>query len=280
MKIMRAAQLLGLAMAAAVGVGFAACSGGETSGASPTTTGSTTTQGGHGGATTTSSSGGGGSAPLTCSVAYTNITDGVCDLLSQNCEPGRVCGVATMGGVKTICRSSSGGLKDKGMACQGDAECKDGLFCYVSRCSPYCCPATDEPCGGGTCDINVSFGSGKYAMACSYSQACVLFQGQCPDGEDCHISNAQQGLAVCEVPSDSYVAEGEVCLYRNDCGDAQQCNKAPPDLGDGDTGRCRYNCLVDSWQGLTPGLGGCPATQTCTSLGASQLPNIGLCTLA
>ena len=277
---MRAAKSLGLAIAIAVAVGgsFAACSGTDTSNPATTTTHQTTTQGGSGGTTTTSSSGGGGGAPLTCAGTYTNITDGTCDLLAQNCPDGRSCDVSTMGGVKTYCRASAGGLKDIGSPCQSPAECKDHLICIDSKCSAYCCPTTDEPCAGGTCDIHVNFGSGKYAMACSYSQACELFLGQCPEGEDCHIANGAQGLVVCDAPSGTSVPEGGACEYRNDCGDSMQCNHTPPDTGDGgNLGACRFNCKVDTWQSLTPGLGGCPGNQTCNDLTYGQLPNIGVC---
>jgi hypothetical protein len=278
---MRAAKSLGVAIAVAVAVGggFAACSGTDSNGNPTTTTNTTPT--GTGGTTTTSGSGGsggGGGAALTCDVVYTNITDGVCDLLAQNCPNGGTCDVSTMNGVKTYCRPGSGGLKNIGAACQSASECKDRLFCIDSKCSAFCCPSTDEPCAGGSCDIHITFGGNSYAMACSFSQACELFQGQCPEGEDCHITNGSQGLVVCDQPSGAAVPEGGACEYRNDCGDSMQCNHIAPDNGDGGTvGVCRFNCLVDNWQALTPGLGGCPATETCHDLSYGQLPNVGVC---
>ena len=267
-------MVLGIALLA-VGIGFGACSGDDPGGAGPSTTTQTTSAGGST-TTSSSSSGGGGQGPIQCSDTYTTIT-GECDLLKQDCPPGDECAVKTMGGTGSTCRSAQNGLKDRGMQCTSPSECMNGMVCANNRCSPFCCPSTDEPCGSGTCDVQLNFAAGQWAMVCSYLQSCTLFAHQCTSPQECHIGDVNLGVAVCDSPSDSHVGEGEVCQYRNDCGDDQICNRSGADLGDGgNLGKCRYLCQVDG-QSLAPGEGGCPASQTCTTLSKPALPNIGKC---
>jgi hypothetical protein len=125
----------------------------------------------------------------------------------------------------------------------------------------------------------VAYGNGSFAFVCTYPQACVLFTpGSCPNGEECHIKDGPQGTVVCSAPSGSQVPEGGECEYLNDCGDSLQCTNIPPDGVDAGAGSsCRYNCKVDTWQTLEPGLGGCPANQTCDDFEYAALPNIGIC---
>jgi hypothetical protein len=143
------------------------------------------------------------------------------------------------------------------------------------------------PCGSGRCDVHLNVGDGKFAMMCSYNPACELFQDDCEDEPpdkimDCHIADAEEGLAVCDQRSSNWVDEGGPCFYRNDCGDSQICHRGPPDADPdaGIAGRCRYLCIVSDWQNLTPGLGGCPQTpgpQTCHDGGAQAFPDVGIC---
>lgn len=227
-------------------------------------------QGGTGGSNPTSASSGG----LTCSEEYTNIPKGECDLLAQDCASGTFCGVATVDGAKTTkCVPDLGGVKDKGADCVSNSECKSGLTCVDNHCSPFCCPATDEPCDGGTCDVNLNFEMGKtaFAMACSYLTICDLFAGNCAEGMDCHLSDATACLAVCDSPSDNAVSEGGDCMYRNDCGESQLCNNNSPDMG-----VCRYFC--DTTKADQPaGKGGCPQDRMCKPAGGTGCSNLGLC---
>lgn len=214
------------------------------------------------------------SGGLSCMENYTSIPTGECDLLQQNCPSGSFCVVDKVNGmVTTKCVPDQGGLKDKGVECTTNSECKGGLNCVDKHCSPFCCPGTNEPCGGGTCDVNLSFDIDKtlFAMTCSYSVSCDLFAGNCAQGSDCHISDASACLAVCDAPSDQAVAEGGKCMYRNDCGDSQICNKNQPD-----DGVCRFFCKTKS-MGLTPGKGGCPSGQSCKAISGTGCADLGLC---
>jgi hypothetical protein len=215
----------------------------------------------------TSSSAGGA---LTCSEAYTDIT-GDCDLLAQDCPQGQWCDVS---GTTAACVPTTGSLKTIGMKCS-QGECAAGMRCVGNYCSPYCCPATDEPCGEGTCDIHLTFGT-SYAMMCSFNAACTLFAGDCPDGMDCHIGDADSGLAVCDLPSAGMVGEGEVCIYRNDCGESQICNKNGNDK-DGENGKCRNLCIVSKWEQLEVPKGGCLAERVCTMVNAGTFMDLGMC---
>lgn len=241
----------------------------------PTTTSSTTNTTWV--PTTTTTTGAGGEAPLTCTQEYTNIT-GACDLLQQNCGEGFICQQSSSTGEAT-CLDGNGGLKGLGAPCDKALECRNGLWCVDGRCTPYCCPASDEPCGGGRCDVHLDMGDGYWVMACSYNLSCTLFAHDCPTGEECHISNRAQGLSVCDQPSPTPVGEGEPCEYRNDCGDSMVCNSSSPDVDPdaGVGGRCRYHCRVSVFSSLVPGSGGCLEGQSCIDMHVAALPDIGIC---
>lgn len=277
--VMRSFFALGLAFVA-LGMLHAGCSESAEDDDDHTTSTPTATTTGTGSTTTSSTSGSGGSggsAPLTCSQPVTNV-EGECDLLAQDCPDGYWCTIPRLvNPPAATCIPHMGGLKPAGSACEFATECALGLNCVDSKCSAVCCPPTDEPCGDGTCDIHVSLGGGLWVMYCSYNPSCHIFQHDCPqtptgDPMDCHVQDQQQGLAVCDERSDSWVDEGGPCEYRNDCGDSQRCNRTPPD-----NGICRYHCKVDSWETEAVGDGGCPAAQHCVDLGWPAFPNLGQC---
>jgi hypothetical protein len=68
-------------------------------------------------------------------------------------------------------------------------------------------------------------------------------------------------------------------MFINDCPTMEDCH----DLADGNGAICRFYCYTDMARGEgTPGLGGCPAGQTCiTMLGNTAIdfgvPGVGLC---
>jgi hypothetical protein len=255
-----------------VGLGSAcaliACDNDETtdddggSGGDPTTTTTSSTT------VATSTSGAGGNPPITCEggTAPTNIPEGDCNLLNQNCPAGTGCapinGASTTGCVQ-------GGLKEAGMGCANNNECMGGTSCVFGKCAAFCCPNNHQPCGGGFCNVNVDYGMGAYAYVCSYPTVCQLFEdNQCSANEDCHPM-WNEGIATCVQPSSNPVGEGEPCQYINDCGDMQTCDKAV-------NGVCRYACDLANFASLDPGKGGCAnASQTCTTFG--QIPGVGLC---
>jgi len=306
---MNVKSLLGVGFLS-VALGFLACSATKsgsddddaTTHTTTTTTHSTTTTtstglgamggtgGGTGGTISTGGAGGGGGsggqASGDCPDQVSSIT-GECDLFKQDCAPGKMCAVTSSGSggatpAAASCVTAQNGLKDRGMSCQGDTECMNGMLCISNRCSPYCCPTTGAPCGTGTCDVHLTFNDNDatWAMVCGYDISCQLFEHQCQTPAECHLSQADQGISVCDAPSASHVAEGEVCTYRNDCGDDEMCNRNGADLGNGGTtGKCRYLCKVDTWQSLMVGNGGCVAGQPCNNMGIAALPNLGVCML-
>ena len=247
------------------GEGGAAGAGGATT----TTTSTTTTT-----TTTTTSTGTGGAAPITCAQKYTSIVGGPCDLLQQDCGPGETCRPwsTANGGWTTKCLVNSG-LKSRGATCHGDAECEAHLFCtgtqkVAGQCAPVCCPANDEPCGGGKCNLSVSLGGNDFLYQCTYLTACTLLtKDACAAGEDCHLQDAKQGYAACVAPSGANVPEGGACQYINDCGDMQLCAQ----------GLCRYNCYLGAaGQGVAAGLGGCPVGETCVE-SQTGIDGVGVC---
>ncbi|MFP6683958.1 MAG: hypothetical protein VB934_04565 [Polyangiaceae bacterium] len=239
-------------------------------GAGGSTAPSTPSSGGSGSVGGAGPGGMGSGAGLTCTEAYTDMT-GDCDLLAQDCPTGFWCNVV---GEAAACVASTGSLKGIGAECfQG--QCAAGLRCLEKFCSPYCCPASNEPCGEGTCDVHVTFGM-KYAMMCSFNAGCTLFEGNCPEGQYCHIGDADAGLAVCDLPASSFVAEGEVCKYRNDCGESQLCNKNGSDKN-GENGVCRHLCKPSDWENLDPGKGGCAADRKCKPANAGSFMDLGIC---
>ncbi len=251
-------------------------SGSAGAGASTSSNSATST----GTSTNSSSSVTTGGGTLTCSAEYTNIPKGDCDLLAQDCPEGMWCDVSKDGtNYSTKCAPAGGGLKDKGVACSGPSECQAGLKCAAGKCTPYCCPDTDQPCDGGSCNIILSFDEAKMfrAFVCSYNDSCELFKGDCPGDTECHVEDPDAGLAVCHPPAPSAVGEGEQCEYVNDCGDSMLCNKNGVDNMD-PYGKCRHLC--DSTKLMeAAGKGGCLEGRECVPVTAQGFPNLGICML-
>jgi hypothetical protein len=272
-RVILPALVFGCALAA-----FAACSsesdpetasGPSTSSAGGGTTSSTTT--------TSTASSGGGSGPIVCMAPYTDVIKDECDMLQQDCGPGLTCRpVETANGWRTKCRNGPG-LKGPGKSCITDNECEAGLFCIGapnSWCAPICCPSNNEPCGNGACNSNVTLvgmmSANAFVMMCSFSPQCeLLTENACKVGEECHLSDASQGLATCIPPSDAQVEEGGSCAFLNDCKNMQHCTD-PPDRV------CRYYCLLSPQGGEPLGLGGCPANQMCAPANLG-VQGIGVC---
>ena len=54
------------------------------------------------------------------------------------------------------------------------------------RCSPVCCPTTNEPCGvNGICNVDSPFGTFS-AQTCSYLASCTRFAAECGDEANCY----------------------------------------------------------------------------------------------
>jgi hypothetical protein len=264
-----------LAAGTAVAAIVAACGNddGKTSSTSDNTVGPTSTSAG---AMTgsTSSTGGGGAAPIPCNTPVFDGMPGPCDLLQQDCPPGQQCDVV---GNTTGCVTASNGLIVKGGDCSQDNECSAGLRCVDCKCTPYCCVDNDLPCEGGLCDISLDFGNGTHAYTCSFKESCTLFEmtcGQTPCGiTKCHAVDFMNGLAVCDLPAPGMEkAEGEGCMYRNECGESAHCNTTEQPAV------CRDLCDLTNWMSLTPSTGGCVAMRTCQMIsGGDGFPNVGIC---
>lgn len=266
---MRFGEAFVVAFACALGCG------GETETSSASTIDGTGGAGGTtttaaGGSTATGGSGGGG--PLTCDSdpPYSTVPVVECDLLAQDCPAGSACEPAASGSAFVTKCVSESGLKPMQASCAKHDECQSGLYCVFGQCSPACCPTTNEPCNGGTCNTSISFGDDE-VFVCSFLTSCELFTANaCPAPQGCHVLKAQ-GIAVCIDPAANSAAEGESCTYVNECGDMQSC--WPPGFAGA---VCRFFCDVAGGGGKPAGLGGCPAGQTCNTA-VTGIDGVGVC---
>src|SRR5689334_4949211 len=154
---MRAYRWLVIALVATVAASVVpSCQGGQ----------QTTTGPGGGGSSShssASSSGTGGdtdSGPVQCDSTYSTFPKGECDVLQQDCPPGKTCKpVPANGDYTTKCVLASG-LKTAGEPCFSDSECDAKLFCVGgqldAKCAAVCCESIKDYCNGGTC--NFTFG--------------------------------------------------------------------------------------------------------------------------
>jgi len=214
--------------------------------------------------------GSGGSVPLTCDADVTNAESGPCDILAQDCDPGYGCKLVGLGSPPKPKCVAQPGLKTIGQSCPTgqDDECLAGLICRGLICTAYCCPSTDLPCNGGACSTLDQAGSGITAFICNFDEQCALFNpDSCPAGKDCHVADPTQGLATCSTTLPGQSAEGEACMYINDCPDSLDCFN----------GICRYYCHHTAPESMNaPGLGGCPPGRTCAMVDLG-IPDVGIC---
>ena len=207
---------------------------------------------------------GGGSTGIQCFGQYTDIPPGECDLLLQDCGPGMGCHATVVGANVTVACTPDPGLKGPGDLCVNDSSCQAGNYCVFGRCSPICCPSSNEPCGAnGLCNVNSPFG-GSTAQTCSYLPSCTLFTGECEGESNCYPL-MDDGNSVCAPIQGAVGGLGEPCANINDCEDSMIC-----------LGNCTWACYLDG-QGLAPGAGGCPAGETCQAEGSNPPQNVGVC---
>ena len=271
-RLICGASILALAVPLACGSdgngttnGTTTTTSGSTGGAGTTTTTSNMTD------TTTTSSGGG---MISCNAEYTNVTEGDCDLLQQDCDTGLFCSVNT-DGTKTVCLPNGSGVKGAGVPCEANTECKSGMYCVDKLCSPVCCKDNNEPCEGGNCDVTLNLNQGSsWVSVCSYLTSCQLFKGECPADTYCHIADADEGLAVCDKASPNLVDEGEPCQFRNDCKESAYCDEVD-DMTK--KGTCRHLCDATDWETLQPEKGGCLPNRKCVAAQSDGFPNLGIC---
>lgn len=202
---------------------------------------------------------------IACFGAYTNIPMGECDLLRQNCAGGMACEPIQMGANWTTQCVPQKGLKGAGDSCVNNDSCAGGLHCVFDRCSPICCPSSNEPCGvSGVCNVNTPFGQFQ-AQTCSYLESCNLFTGECGDSANCYPL-MDDGNSVCAPITGPTNGVGGSCSAINECEDSMVC------LG----GTCTWACYLDG-DALPEGQGGCPAGQTCVENGSNPPQNVGVC---
>lgn len=234
------------------------------------------TKGGGGAATTTitvtTSSAEPDAGPLTCAGNASTVPLGACDPLQQDCPPGKTC--RPNGSQYTTACMPANGLKSASEACASDKECDAKLFCVFGKCSPVCCPESNEPCGSGLCDATQSYGS-YLIYFCHFAPRCnLLTEGACEPGTGCHIEDGKQGLATCSAPAATATGDQGACKYINDCPDMEQC-WGPP----GGQSVCHFLCWTDASGDALPGLGGCPAGQTCRNKSGNASINYGVAKL-
>jgi hypothetical protein len=283
---MTAHRWLGASLAIGIAAaGFTSCK--RSAGATSSATGSGGATGGgasSGGVTGGGTPGTGGTTgdagPIVCTAQNTNIPKtGACDLINQDCPPGQTCKPVLVNGATTTGCIPQSGLKAAGEDCYGANECDAKLICVGSpqgTCVAFCCNNGDsEPCNGGLCNTQVSFGTGgAFAYVCNYGQRCTLLAPDpCPPGLDCHIENASQGLALCGKPSPTPVGEQGLCHFLNDCATMEDCYALP----DGTESVCLYYCAVSGpHTSAAPGLGGCPSGEACETSYEGQTINTGV----
>jgi hypothetical protein len=243
----------------------------STGGAGTGGTGST----GTGGATSSTGAGQVDAGPIVCksTSSFSTVPKGSCDILQQDCPSGQTCAPRQVGAdFQTVCVGLTG-LKTAGELCYSDGECDAKLFCIDTKCTPVCCRDNDEPCNGGTCDINVAFGTHNI-FVCHFAPKCdLLTPNACPTGLDCHIEDTTQGLATCGSPNGTTGPELSPCMFLNDCGTMQQCFQSDS--------LCHYYCNPGDTT-KAPGLGGCPPYEDClTKYNGADLglgvAGLGLC---
>ena len=281
---MRFGIKLGASIAmAALGMGLAGCPSSEGEGTGGASSASTADgAGGAGGAgqggtssvgstaSSSSTSGAGGGEFVDCPSSPINFSSGECDVLNPDCPAGKTCYPVkgSNGNMTTKCINWSG-VKTLGAACTANEECAAGLFCGF-YCSPPCCPTA----GVSDCDCSITGAGfeiqGATIQLCNYLPNCDLFVADsCSKypGSQCHLQKISEGLATCAPPAVDQMPpmEGKTCGFINDCEAMQTCQN----------GKCRYNCLVDSFMEHAVAEGGCPDGQKCSVL--LQGNNIGVC---
>ena len=269
-------------LAVACGDSGSGGSGGDGTGNGPSSGGNG--QGGsgansQGGGPSVGGSGNGGSPPLEpCPSEVSDVPQIECDLYLQNCPNGGTCDIGegdpsnqTYEPV-AMCFAQDG-LKGIGDSCTEPAECEAKLTCVGNKCSPFCCPENPDSCGGGTCSVDVHLfdsegnDSGFLFKGCSFAPTCDLFTpGSCEaPGESCYLTG--KGQTGCSQTGD--LDDGAACVYLNDCLAGMAC------IGSAEA-FCHFLCQEGS-EAQPPGMGGCPAGQTCNTALTSGFEGLGFC---
>ena len=214
-----------------------------------------------------------------CSPANTK-----CDLVLQDCPAQQECVVSSSNGTECRAVEASQQLPLGRACCPGTSSnpCLPGLSCVgqpctdagttTARCSPACCKGNDQACGksdpegiSGACDLTLvdTTTSTPLHDVCTYRTRCKPFKAEpCKAGETCLVED-KAGTATC---IDSFgKTNRQSCSFANEGADGFI------GLGGADAGPCHTVCLLPgavhpfdaSVEMGGPGLGGCPASETC-----------------
>jgi len=176
------------------------------------------------------------------------------------CQTGCGCDLqCAVVGAGTAC-VPTGGAKLIGSTCQpGSSECAPGLACLeelcgtgLGRCYRYCNDAS--VCPSGVCGIPIE---GSDQHVCNIGDlACDPYaRTGCPDPAlNCYVTSPNH--TACDCPTGKNVAQGESCMYYNDCALGLACIKM------GAAARCFKLCRNASdcagCTGLGASIGYCP----------------------
>ena len=267
------------------GAGYGDCTGCEGSdggGAGGSSGGAGEGGGGAGGTSGTGGSSGGtggtsdGGATCPAGEATDAVTD-ECDLILQDCPPGRTCSIEPTdgGSYRTVCADLGSGTKQLSDLCDFHSDCAPGLRCTLRKCTRPCCDAVEQQqCGSdGDCDLQINFGNNSaFLKVCTFSPPCTPWANDCPPGPetDCHLGfNSKIACSFPNYSQDAGSTLGQPCQFLNDCEDSQHCSY---ESSGATMGTCRWLCKVkddgapaSGTVGGAPGQGGCPSGQTCAA---------------
>lgn len=190
-----------------------------------------------------------------------------CDLLAQDCGPGRACRYVTPApgeDPRGLCEEPAG-TATEGMPCMRDAAggvadtCAEGLICDAGTCRQYCCDGNSADCPVGQFCLG---GPGTVSL-CRAGAACNVFDGSgCTTaGQSCYLAGADR-----DCFSSGTLAEGAACEFLNECLPGHACIG-----GAGEPGECRKLC--------DPAMAGadCPTTGTYMCVMLTGVTGVGAC---
>jgi hypothetical protein len=216
---------------------------------------------------------------------------GSCDLLAQDCAgPMQTCVYALPAAgapaPQTVCAPIVGAGAEEGQPCCALNSCDEGLACVGAEetmpgsgscttmgvCRRYCCGSNSDCEPGQVCS---GFGStaGFMGGICDTTDDCNLVsQTGCESmpGTGCYPSMGT--VTQCVRPTAAMAAEGDTCMFTNDCVPGTACFTITPAGG----GMMRQICL--RFCDIGDGAADCPNSggMACQS-GGSLPPGVGIC---
>lgn len=213
---------------------------------------------------------------------------GECDLLAQDCPMGETCLYALPDAMATepatVCAPIVGAGAEEGGACCALNSCDTGLVCVgavetmpgsgmcssMGRCTRYCCGSSADCSPGETC---AGFGGGFMGGRCDTIDGCDLVQQTgCEGMAGTSCYPGMGSTTQCVAPTAAMAAEGETCMFTNDCVPGSACFTVTPGGG----GMARSICL--RFCDIGDGAGDCPNSMGMACQTAGDLPaGTGIC---